>query len=309
MFSKFKQKVSTIFLDINSENFLISQKVNVVVSPSLYWVKKVSLPVKNVRNVKPLLESLFEDILPEGNYSYFAYKKEDYFYIFAYEDKVILDTLKEKGVSATQISNVYFAQSELDNIPDAIKIDESQSIYLRDELVILLPSLWNDGEEVLDIRSVSLSKHKVTLNQFGHIVNKKSFYSVVFVFIIFIALVSIELFMVHQKINTTAKLKDELFSKNNLKTTIIQNRSLLKESTQIHDRQVKIRKYVFHILSLRLNKQQKLSLLDVKENKIIVAFSGITKGKEVNILKSFNTEGMKYIAKIQGSTLHMEISL
>ena len=94
---KFNTKLKTIFLDPNSDKSVINnydndsilvtddaskkrEKVNVILSPSLYWVKKLSLPVKYVREVKKLLPSIFEDTLPKGNYNYTAYKSgEDFF--------------------------------------------------------------------------------------------------------------------------------------------------------------------------------------------------------------------------------------
>ena len=87
MFSKFNKQIDTIFLDTICDNFHTDNKVNIILSPSLYWIKKVSLPVKNVKDVKPLLASIFEDILPDGTYNYSAYKNDDAYLVFAYEDK------------------------------------------------------------------------------------------------------------------------------------------------------------------------------------------------------------------------------
>jgi hypothetical protein len=87
---KFRRDTTTLFLDPASKEQLIydtSKKVNIILSPSLYWVKKMSLPVTNVREVKKLLPSIFEDSLPVGHYSYTAYKHGEDFMLFAYEDK------------------------------------------------------------------------------------------------------------------------------------------------------------------------------------------------------------------------------
>lgn len=306
---KFNHKINTIFLDTDSKDFFITEKVNVILSPSLYWVKKVSLPVKYIREVKSLIPSLFEDILPEGNYNYFTYKKEDYFFIFAYEDKVILDTLKAKGISPAQVNNVYFAQSEFEEISIPLKINKDKSIYLKDSLVILLPSVWTQAEEVLDIDTVSLSKHFIRLNQFGHIVNNKSLYTLMFILALIISIVGVEYFIVHDKIAKTKSLRDELFVKNNLKSTMIQNRSMLKEYTALHERQMLFRQYTSHILSISLNPKQRLSELTLKENKLLVAFTGVSKGSESDILKTLKSAGVKYTSSLKEDTLHVEISL
>ncbi|MDB2562092.1 hypothetical protein N9X61_00660 [Sulfurimonas sp.] len=306
---KFNQKINTIFLDTSSKDFDITQKVNVVLSPSLYWVKKVSLPLKYVREVKPLIPSLFEDILPEGNYNYFAYKKEEHFFIFAYEDKVILDTLKNKGISITQVNNVYFMQSEIDNISDPLKIDENQSICIKDELVILIPSIWTQRDEFLDVNTLKLSKNFVKLNQFGHIVNNKSLYTLIIIFSFLISIVAVEYFIVNNKITKTETLKEELFLKNNLKSTMMQNRSMLKEYTSLHQRQMRFREYTSYILAIALTPKQKLSLLSLKNNKLLVVFSGVTQGTERNISNVLKSKGMKYTSKFKANTWHLEVSL
>ena len=154
MFTIFNSKLKTIFLDPNSStnnnSVADDEKVNVILSPSLYWVKKVSLPVKHEREVKKLLPSLFEDILPEDNYSYYVYKTGEEFLIFAYSDKIILDTLLEKNISLSNVSKIYFAQSEIKDIESALKINETQSIYLKDDLLILVPCCWIQERGTLD---------------------------------------------------------------------------------------------------------------------------------------------------------------
>ena len=172
MFSKFSEKVDTIFLDPHSDRFKIEGSVNVILSPSLYWVKKVSLPVKYLRDVKTLLPSLFEGTIPDGSYSYSAYKSNDEFFVFAYEDKHVIDTLVSKSISPAQVKNVYFAQSEMSDIDGAVKINETQSIYLKDDIVVLLPCCWIKESGDLNIDSIELSKNYVRLKQFGHIVNE-----------------------------------------------------------------------------------------------------------------------------------------
>ena len=309
MFSKFNQKFNTIFLDSNSESFQTKEKVNVIVSPSLYWVKKVSLPVKYVREVRPLLESLFEDILPVGNYSYFTYKKDDYFFIFAYEDKVILDTLKDKGIIATQINNVFFAQSEFQNFSSPVKIDKEQSIYIKDDLVILLPSIWMEAQEVLDMSGVHLSKHSVNLNQFRHIVNNKSLYFLISIFVVLITLVSTEYLVVNSKTAQTLELRDELFTKHSLKSTMMQNRSVLKNYSKLHERQMKFREYSSYILSIPLVPTQKISQLRLKGNTLYVSFSGVPKGSEKNIMRILNKHKIQFTSKFLSDVWTVEMSL
>lgn len=309
MFSKFNQTISTIFLDVSSKDFSTSQKVNVVLSPSLYWVKKVSLPVKYLREVKPLIASLFEDILPPATYSYFTYKKEEYFYIFAYEDKMILDTLKDKGIASTQVHNVYFSQSEFDTISIPIKIDEAQSICVKDELVILLPTRWMQTEEDLDISTLTLSKHFIRLNQLAHLLNNKSLYKVLALLALLMSLVGVEYFIIDYKTQTTLELRDEFFSQKGFKATMMQNHAMFKEYSSLYTRQMNFRKYCSYIVSLKLLKTQKLSSFSLKNNKLIAEFTGISKGGEVNIVKHLKNDGLSLETSFKSKIFKVEISL
>jgi len=309
LFSKFNKQYKTIFLDPASDSFEIEDDVNIILSPSLYWVKKVSLPVKYLRDVKSLLPSLFEEILPKGNYSYSAYKSADEFFIFAYEDKVIIDTLSSKGISSTQIKGVYFAQSELFEIEGAIKINEMQSVYVKDEIVILVPCCWIEESGDLDISSINFSKHRISLKQFGHIVNDKSLYMLVSIFSLLILLVVGEYFITLQKISTTTELRDELFAKHGLKSTMMQNRSMLSEYKTIHKRQTNLRDSVAYILSLSLPNEQKLLQLTLKGKKLIAAFSGVKKGSEASIEKVLKSKKLKFVSNFKDKSWYVEIEL
>ena len=138
MFTKFNQKHKTFFLDLSSPAVEVDEKVNIILSPSMYWVKKLSLPLSKSSEAKKLLESIFEDTLPLGNYNYSVYKEGKFFFAFAYDDKFIIDTLEEKGISVANVASVHFAQSELGFIEGAVKINETQSIFLKDGILILL---------------------------------------------------------------------------------------------------------------------------------------------------------------------------
>ena len=309
MFSKFNKQIKTIFLDPASDSFEIEDDLNVVLSPSLYWVKKVSLPVKYLRDAKSLLPSLFEDTLPEGSYSYSTYKSGDDFFIFAYEDKFIIDTLSSKGISSTQVKGVYFAQSELSQTQGAIKINETQSIYVKDEIVILVPCCWIEESGSLDIGCIDLSKHSISLKQFGHIVNDKSLYMLASIFSLLIVLVALEYFITVQKISTTTELKDELFSKHGLKSTMIQNRSMLNEYKTIHKRQSNLREYSSYILSMSLVKQQRLLQLSMKGKKLIAAFSGVEKGDEASLQKYLKSKKLQFTSNFKDKSWYVEIEL
>ncbi|MDX1808595.1 MAG: hypothetical protein R3331_03535 [Sulfurospirillaceae bacterium] len=309
MFLKFNEHNDTIFLDTNSENFQTKKRVNVILSPSLYWVKKVSLPVKSIRKIRTLLPSLFEDTLPPGRYSYQVYKSGDDFLIFAYQDKVILNTLKNKGISQAQVKNVYFAQNELAHIEKAMKINDTQSIYLQDELLVLVPTSWLKDSTELDMSSIHLSSNHIRLRHFGHIISDRSIYMLYGMFSLLILILAIEYFITMHKISETTEMRENLFAKNSLMPTMIQNRSLLQEYKGVYSIQTKFREYVSYILSLKLTKDQRLELLSLKNKKLYVEFSGVSKGDALNIEKIFKSKGMEFISNFKNNSWRLEIKL
>ncbi|PHS56724.1 MAG: hypothetical protein COB17_08445 [Sulfurimonas sp.] len=314
----FNKKYNTIFLDIDSPVMEIDEKINIILSPSLYWVKKLTLLVKYVRDVKKLLPSIFEDYLPKGNYNYSAYKNEKVgaddsdFFVFAYEDQKIIQLLAQKNISMNNVASIRFAQSEIYDFENAYKIDENKSICIKDEIVVLLPSNLLQDRQELDLQSLSLSKHKITLQQFSHIVDTKSIFKIASVLIIFIFLILSEYFITSQKTKDITKLKDELFIQNNLKSTMFQNKAMLKKYRTLNKKQIKIRKYTAQILSIKLQKDEKLSLLVVKDKLLSAKFSGVKKGHDNFIetkLKSVLNKNVKMKKTYKNEILRLEISL
>lgn len=308
---QFKKQHKILFLDPNYETVCPDEKVDIILSPSLYWVKKVSLPLNSLREVKTLLPSIFEDMLPEGIYSYSAYKnsEDSLFYAFAYEDKKILDLISEHNIPMTNIGSVHFAQSELQDMDHAMKIDENQCLYVKDSIVVLLPSFWVKEKEELDVSDIELSKHKITLQQFAHIVDYKSLYGVISVLVILILLAFGELFATGQKSQEVIAKTDEIFLKSDLKPTMFENRSILKKFEKTHQVQTRFREYLAYLLALKLNKNEKMTLLNLKNKTILVNFSGVQEKKSAHITSVLTSKGVQFTQKHKDGTLHLEIKL
>lgn len=306
---RFNTKLQTIFLDPHSEYDEITTKVNVILSPSLYWVKKMALPVKYEREAKKLLPSIFEDILPEGSYSYAAYKSGEEFLIFAYSDKLILETLSQKGIALSNVANVYFAQSEIKDIEGALKINEMQSIYMKDGLLILVPCCWIEEKGALDLTALKHSNHSITLAQFGHIVDNRSIFKIAAILMVLILLVSTEYFITTQKASSLTALKEELFDKYELKSTMFQNQALLKKYRGIHSTQSRVREVTSYFLALKLKSGENITLINLKNRKMTVNFSGVKQGSEKHITSFLNSKGLLFKSSFAKEIMQVEVSL
>lgn len=307
MFTRFKQKYQTIFLDSNTPQTELEGKVNIILSPSLYWVKKLTLPVKYLREVKKLLPSIFEDILPDGHYSYYAYKKDNEYVVFAYEDKKILELLAAKNILLVNVANIYFAQSELDSLEGAFKISDTQSLFVKDSIVVVVPCCWIEESGELSIEEVELSKNSIVLKQFGHIVDTTSMYKAAGVLIFIGLLLSVQWFITAQKTADIVDQKEGLFAKYGLKSTTMQNEALAKKLKRIDKTQSALREDIASILKLSLQGDEKITLISYKQKRMSVSISGVKNSSM--IVRKLKRDGLNVKSKLKDSELQLEISL
>jgi hypothetical protein len=307
---QFKKQHKILFLDPNYDAVCGDEKVDIILSPSLYWVKKISLPLSSLREVKTLLPSIFEEMLPEGIYSYSVYKsrEDSSFYAFAYEDKKILDVIAQHNIPMANIASVRFAQSELDDCEQAMRIDDDQCLYVKDSIVVLVPSSWVNEKEELDLSNIALSKHKITLQQFAHIIDSKSLYGVFSVLLILILLSFSELLITTQRSHEVVMKTDEIFIQNDLKPTMFENRSILKKFEKTHEVQIRFREYLGYMLALKLNKGEKITLVSLKNKTLLVNFSGTDK-QSPHITSVLTSKGLAYTQKYKDGILYLEIKI
>lgn len=309
MFLKYKQKTKTLFFHKECEAFESQESVNIILSPEFYWVKKVSLPVKYLRDVKPLLPSLFDGSIPEGIYSYTAYKEGDDYYIFAYQDKLILDALHSKNIKTSQVKNIYFAQSEMKSFDQALYINDSIAMYKEEELFVIVPSLWVEDTLEMDMESLNLTKNTVVLKQFGHLVDNKSIYMLMGVFTFLLLIVGGEFYITSQKLLDKEQQREKLFEEHGLKPTMMQNRAMLSELDRLHENQVQVRQILGSFLGLRLSKDEKISSVSLKNKKLVVEFKDIKKDREANIRKALKVKQVLFKSTYKSNVLKIEVKI
>ncbi|QOP41720.1 hypothetical protein [Sulfurimonas marina] len=311
MFTKFKTTSSVVFLDPHSEKapeIAGGTKVDIVLSPSLYWVKKLSLPVKYARDAKKLLPSLFEDNLPEGNYSYVVFKEGEEFLAFAYEDKKIIEEIGKKNISISSINNVYFAQTELLELLPC-KINEKEVMVVDNEIVFIAPRVWNETAEELSLDSLKLSKKTIKLQQFSHIIDNSSLYKVAVLIGMFIILLGIENFITMQKIESVNIQKEKLFEEYKLYPTMMQNRSVLQEYETTFEKQTKLRELIAEFLKLKLEKEQKITDIAYKNKMLSVKISGLDTAASKKVLQSLQSYKAALSSSFKGKTFEIKVKL
>ncbi|MDD2906327.1 MAG: hypothetical protein PHW94_05220 [Sulfurimonas sp.] len=309
MFTKFNTKYKTVFIDPKSPHYEVDDKVDVILSPALYWVKKLTLPMKYVRDVKKLLPSIFEDVLPAGHYSYSAYKSGEDFFVFAYEDKYILDTLTQKGIIPSNIANVYFAQSEFEHADEAIKINDEESMYFKDEILILVPSAFVTPSKTLDLETLIHSQHTIALAQFGHIVDNKSLTKIAAVFVALLLILLTEWFVTAQKVAEVEGLKEALFAQEGAKSTMFENNAILKKQKEIYEKQTKLRESISVMLASKLAKGETLKEVNFKNKTFVAEFSSLSAATINAIEKELKTANLGFKSSKQSESWRVEVAL
>ena len=312
LFTRFKKEHKRLFLDPSSnEKFEHStgEKVEVVLSPALYWVKKLKLPVKNAREAKKLLPSIFEDLLPLGHYAYHAYKSGDEFLLFAYEERKILELLQKVGVAFAEIAGVHFAQSLSAFVETPKSINEKQALLLKDDVVILVPLVWVETHSALKIEKIKLSSNSIKLQQFGHLVDNSSLVKIGIVLAFLALLLSMEIFIASAKKEQVSLAKEEIFSHYKLQSTLMQNRSSLEKYTKINAEQKKLRVYIGAFLSLKLEQGQKITNMSYKNKKFSCSINKATPKSVAAIKKQLSVKGIVAQETLSKENLKLEVVL
>ncbi len=305
----FKSKAKAFFVDVDSPAYPLEGPLNVILSPALYWVKRVTLPVKYLREVKGLIPSLFEENLPEGKYSYSAYKDGDSFLIFAYNDKQVLDLLAEKGISSANIENVYLAQSEFDTIDAPLKISESSVLSLQNGVVVKLPAALAPDALPLDLAQHIFSKHSIHLTRFNQIADKKS--QMVFASILgfLILMFTTEWLITASQVSAILDKQEEVFSSHNLPATSFQNEAIYAKLNTTFEHQSKIREILNLALTLKLKPQEQILHVALEKNKIVIEIKTESESSGAATLSKLKQTFKSTNTRFQDGTYTMEVLL
>lgn len=313
MFTKYSKKRETLFLEPSikpsSELKSTEQDINIILSPSFYWVKKIFLPLKRERDVKKLLPSIFEEILPKGNYSYAVYKKEDYFLAFAYEDRKILEFLAKGGVSTANIADICFAQTFFNEADLPLRISKEKTLVMQEGIVLMVPSSWHKNAKEFYADDRAFPKQTIVLEKFNHIVDKKNIYQIGSLLIFIAFLLGVELFMLQQSRDEILTAKEEVFSKHNLKPTMMQNESMAKKYNTLHEQQMKFSSTIATIINLRLGSNEKIYSINYQGRSVHVLFNGVDESDFKHIAEALKMKNIEYKVDFKDSMAILEVQL
>ena len=305
----FKSKAQAFFVDIDGPSYEGNESVNVILSPSMYWVKRVELPVKYLRDVRSLIPSLFEEHLPEGKYSYYTYKDGDSFLIFAYNDKEVLDHMAEKGITSANMRNVYLAQSELSTLEAPKKINEKNILSVENGVVVRLPAVMAADAEILDLNGHNFSKHTIHLTRFNQIADKKSQMVFGTILLILILMFGAEWLITSSKVSSIMQKQENVFSEHHLQSTFFQNEAIYSKLNNTFDRQTRIRDIMNLALTLKLKPEERFEQIVLEKRKIVLVIKTPSKAQGERTLLKLKKRFQRTSARFDNGTYVMEIKI
>jgi hypothetical protein len=285
-----------------------TQMVNVILSPRFYWVRRETLPVKYIFQAKEYAPSLFEGIVPEGNYSYAAIKSGEKFTLFAYDAKAILEELEQLGVKSSQVDGVYFAQTEFLDSAVAIKIDAKSAIINQNEKLIKVPlSLAKDYKDISKVLSFhTLSPNKIKIGKFNRFYEKKGVTGIVYV-LLFLILILLADILYTTSIKNDFKAKEqEILTAYSLPSTSLQLNALIEEYEAINNAQSAFRDAVAYLFKTPFGESERFESVRIDETKISLVIRA--KAAQESRYKSYYGAFFKDVSsKSDGKNIIMEM--
>ena len=203
------QAKKSIFIDGHTSYSHINEKVDLILSPQFYWVRREKLPVKRVSQAMKIVESFFSDILPDGQYKYKVVKEEEYFLLFAYQDDAIMQALQTADIDMALVNKLFFLQTELiDHTIDAIAINDEEWLYNEEGIWIKLSKevvdMMTTQEELrtkrieLVIRDMTTSKYHIPIDRYNMLIDEKSLRLIILALFALFILFMVQYFMMKE---------------------------------------------------------------------------------------------------------------
>ena len=276
-----------VILYTKNFNKEIKEKVDVILSPQFYWIKKLEMSV-SLREAKKIAKNLFK--LNEEEYAFSAFKIENK--VFAVAIKKDLNLKIDKKY----INSVRLAQIELYDF-DCIDVGE-YLIKKIDDILFCFPKKDENCKKIDEIlNNIKLSKQ--SFNLFNVInVDKNILFYLISSLIIFNLFFFIEGFGYKQELSKIAKEKSAL-QKYNLPLSLYQLNAIYEALKNENEKQNKIKKVLELLSRLRNFEFQKIEFnegvftIAIKTDKNLDRYF-----KNFNILSS-EIKNKIYIVKVK----------
>ncbi|MDX9743844.1 MAG: hypothetical protein RBT59_08515, partial [Arcobacteraceae bacterium] len=230
--------IQTIFLQTNTifKPLHKKEKVNLILSPSFYWVKVFTIPVDTPNKALFLLPNLFEDYFDIAGYSFYVIKiSENQYLSFAYDEEKIIQKLKSLDIAQNKILNIYFAQNEFQNLPTLAEqkaFGYGDEVFMFEkELLLKIPNnLVGDATiPQVELSKIVFSEHFIQLHSYKKLTSNKSVQFASSILLGFSILLFIQTILFKQMANEYPNKIETIKQQYNLPPTTIQANAIVEE--------------------------------------------------------------------------------
>ena len=263
-------------------------RVDIVLSPIYYWVKKEKISIKNEKDAMKFASSIFEgqfENISDYRYITTKYNSDEVIFI-AYNPKEILAMLKDDfGISENLIGNIYTVQTELAKITQTLSVNRKKMLVSFDGIISEIPkhsydSSVNYATEYLKKESRTKFKLKYAdINQGGTSLFVASLLPLGFILYFGADIVKKNRDLGY--VNSEVEKRRDLYK---LPSTSFQIKSIKNRYLDIEKKQTKIRESIYWLQTNNFAKYGKISYLS--SNKKGFAFKlDLKKGANLNKIK------------------------
>lgn len=275
----------TLFSNKNIEKYFLTKKsiiktnakVNLVLSPEFYWVRIFDIPVDNEKKVFALLPSIFEDILPSGDFDYSVSKlTENRFLCYAFDNAVILESIKRSGLNTSQVNSVYFAQTQMNDY-ECFMVDDCTFMYDKEILIKVPQSLGLTAVKLSsNLEQIKYNNHKINMKFYSNVINSKYIYTLIFLLSSVCLLNAVKYFDYSNEIKQLESKVQTIKNSNNMPKTTLQTVSILKNMKIEVERNREFRESLSYILEFKKRvKKGTLEKISYKNDRILIVFKDV----------------------------------
>jgi len=227
-----------------TKNTKLSQKSDIILSPQFYWIKKITIPIKSLKDAKKIAPNFFK--LDKDKFIFDAIKIEDKFFAIAFQ--------KDLKLPKKFINSIRLAQIEYFNY-DCVSVGE-YTLKKIDDIIFMFPQKSN----CIDYREIPLSKHKYTLFEKNYITQ----------IAIILLILNIGIFLssvaLKKEISKLEEKKYTFLTKNSLPLTSFELNSILKDLEKKYKNDLLLKNKLKIISNTPLKKGEFFKILKYNKN-------------------------------------------
>ena len=228
----------------------IDEKVDVILSPEFYWIKKIDIPIKSLKDAKKISKTLFK---LEGEYIYDAFEIKGKYFAIAIDKNIKIE------IPQKFINSIHIAQIELFDF-ECIKIDDNHYIQKIDDMLFCFPTPKENCTDLKEaLNKTTLSKKTFNLNRLN--IDRGILILSIFIFVLINASLILNIFSIKKEIQKINTHTINFLTKNNLPSTKYQLDSILSGLKAQLQKQEKIKKDLEIISKTPLKKGEYFKLL------------------------------------------------